>query len=57
MQSPECGSTNTSKNGKQKGKQNHICKECRRQFFDTFLRLLDTQMSLSVSASECPSMA
>jgi transposase-like protein len=36
MQCPECGSTNTSKNGKQKGKQNHICKECRRQFFDTY---------------------
>jgi transposase-like protein len=36
MQCPECGSTNISKNGKQKGKQNHICKECRRQFFDTY---------------------
>ena len=36
MQCPECGSTNISKNGKHKGKQNHICKKCRRQFFDTY---------------------
>jgi hypothetical protein len=36
MQCPECGSTNISKNGKQNGKQNHICKECRRQFVDTY---------------------
>lgn len=36
MQCPECGSTNFSRNGKQKGKQNHICKECRRQFFGTY---------------------
>jgi insertion element IS1 protein InsB len=36
MQCPGCGSTNISKNGKQKGKQNHICKECGRQFFDTY---------------------
>ncbi len=36
MQCPECGSINVSKNGKQKGKQNHICKECRRQFFDIY---------------------
>jgi insertion element IS1 protein InsB len=36
MQCPECGSTNISRNGKQKGKQNHICKECIRQFFGTY---------------------
>ncbi len=32
MQCPECKSTHIRKNGKQKGKQNHICAECRRQF-------------------------
>jgi DNA-directed RNA polymerase subunit RPC12/RpoP len=35
-QCPECGSTNIGKNGKQKGKQNYICKDCRRQFIDTY---------------------
>jgi len=32
MQSPEWRSTNISKNGK----QNHICKDCRRQFIDDY---------------------
>jgi transposase-like protein len=32
----DCGSTNTSKNGKQRGKQNYICKACRRQFIETY---------------------
>lgn len=36
MQCPECGSANISRNGKQKGKQNHICKDCRRQFIDDY---------------------
>jgi hypothetical protein len=36
MQCTECRSTSISKNGKQKGKQNYICKECRRQFFGTY---------------------
>ncbi|NJR63127.1 MAG: IS1 family transposase [Cyanobacteria bacterium CRU_2_1] len=36
MQCPDCNSTNISKNSKQKGKQNHICKECRRQFIDDY---------------------
>ena len=36
MQCPDCGSTKVSKNGKQKGKQNHICKACRRQFIDHY---------------------
>jgi len=36
MQCPECGSTNTSKNGKQRGKQNYICKAWRRQFIETY---------------------
>ena len=36
MPCPDCGSTNFSKNGKQKGKQNHICKDCGRQFIDDY---------------------
>ena len=35
MQCPECGSTDISKNGKQRGKQNYLCKICRRQFIET----------------------
>ncbi|HHP7244200.1 MAG TPA: transposase-like zinc-binding domain-containing protein [Elainellaceae cyanobacterium] len=30
MQCPECGATHTRKNGKKKGKQNHICVACGR---------------------------
>jgi transposase-like protein len=36
MQCPECGSTSISKNGKQRGKQNHLCKDCRRQFIEVY---------------------
>ena len=36
MQCPECGSTSISKNGKQRGKQNYLCKVCRRQFIATY---------------------
>ena len=36
MQCPECRSTDISKNGKQRGKQNYICKACRRQFMETY---------------------
>jgi insertion element IS1 protein InsB len=36
MQCPECGSTSISKNGKQRGKQNYLCKACRRQFIETY---------------------
>jgi IS1 family transposase len=36
MQCPECSSTDTSKSGKQRGKQNYICKACRRQFIETY---------------------
>ncbi|MDX2239085.1 MAG: IS1 family transposase [Leptolyngbyaceae cyanobacterium bins.302] len=36
MHCPECGSTNISKNGKQRGKQNYLCKDCRRQFIETY---------------------
>ncbi|HEY9908971.1 MAG TPA: IS1 family transposase, partial [Thermosynechococcaceae cyanobacterium] len=32
MQCPDCGSTRIQKNGHRKGKQNHICADCRRQF-------------------------
>ena len=32
MQCPECNSTHIRKNGKKKGKQNHICVDCGRQF-------------------------
>ncbi|MGJ3250906.1 MAG: transposase-like zinc-binding domain-containing protein, partial [Elainellaceae cyanobacterium] len=28
MQCPECGGTHIRKNGKKKGKQNHICVHC-----------------------------
>jgi insertion element IS1 protein InsB len=36
MECPECGSTNISRNGKQRGKQNYLCKDCRRQFIETY---------------------
>jgi transposase-like protein len=36
MQCPECGSTNTCKNGHRRGKQNHICTDCRRQFIEDY---------------------
>ncbi|WP_416666325.1 IS1 family transposase [Egbenema bharatensis] len=36
MQCPECGATHIRKNGKRKGKQNHICVACGRQFIDTY---------------------
>lgn len=29
---PHCGSSNINKNGKYKGKQNYVCKECNRKF-------------------------
>ncbi len=35
-QCPECGSTSISKNGKQRGKQNYLCKACGRQFIETY---------------------
>jgi len=34
MQCPECNSTHIRKNGIKKGKQNHICVDCGRQFID-----------------------
>lgn len=36
MQCPECQSTHIRKNGKKKGKQNHICVDCGRQFIDQY---------------------
>lgn len=36
MQCPECQSTHIRKNGKRKGKQNHICVDCGRQFIDSY---------------------
>jgi transposase-like protein len=32
MKCPECNSTHIRENGVKKGKQNHICVDCRRQF-------------------------
>ena len=36
MQCPNCHSTHIRKNGKNKGKQNHICVDCHRQFIDSY---------------------
>jgi transposase-like protein len=36
MQCPECTSTHIRKNGKKRGKQNHICVDCGRQFVDLY---------------------
>ena len=36
MECPDCGSTNVRKNGKRRGKQNHLCKNCKRQFIDIY---------------------
>lgn len=41
MQCPDCGSANFSKSGRQKGKQNHICKDCGRQFIEHYAPLVD----------------
>ncbi len=34
MQCPECQSTHIRKNGIKRGKQNHICVDCGRQFVE-----------------------
>ena len=36
MQCPECKSTPIRKNGQRRGKQKHICVDCRRQFIDHY---------------------
>ena len=33
---PECQSSNFKKNGHKRGKQNYLCKNCRRQFIDSY---------------------
>jgi transposase-like protein len=39
MQCPECGSNHIRKNGKMRGKQNHICVDCHRQFINVYTAL------------------
>lgn len=36
MECPECKSNHINKNGRRKGKQNHICVDCGRQFIDSY---------------------
>ncbi len=36
MQCPECQSTHIRKNGSKRGKQNHICVNCGRQFIEHY---------------------
>lgn len=36
MECPDCHSTHIRKNGKRRGKQNHICVDCHRQFLDCY---------------------
>ena len=36
---PEFQSSNFKKNGDKRGKQNYLCKNCRRQFIDSYLPL------------------
>ncbi len=33
---PDCQSTNINKNGHNRGKQNYLCKDCGRQFIDSY---------------------
>ena len=33
---PDCQSININKNGLKRGKQNHVCSDCRRQFIDVY---------------------
>lgn len=36
MQCPRCKSTKTVKNGRRGDKQNYLCRNCNRQFIDTY---------------------
>jgi transposase-like protein len=36
MKCPRCSSTQISKNGRRNGKQNYLCKQCKRQFLETY---------------------
>lgn len=36
MKCPQCESTQVSKNGQRHGKQNYICRDCRKQFVEFY---------------------
>lgn len=36
MKCPQCNSTQISKNGRRNGKQNYLCKQCKRQFLESY---------------------
>jgi transposase-like protein len=36
MKCPRCNSTQISKNGRRNGKQNYLCKQCNRQFLESY---------------------
>jgi hypothetical protein len=36
MKCPQCNSTQISKNGRRNGKQNYLCKQCKRQFLEFY---------------------
>lgn len=36
MKCPRCSSDHIRKNGRQRGKQNHICVDCKRQFIESY---------------------
>jgi transposase-like protein len=49
MGCPECDSTHIRKNEIKKGKQNHICVDCGRQFIDVYAK----PRGLTVAVSGC----
>lgn len=53
MKCSHCGSTHFRKNGKRRGKQNHFCLDCNRQFTGTFS---PSQKSSNDLKSECLQM-
>jgi len=47
MKCPQCQSTSYCKNGRRNGRQNYLCKNCRRQFLETASSVLSiTEISL-----------
>ena len=46
MKCPKCKSTQISKNGHHHGKQNYICKQCRRQFVEFYEALLHKEYEI-----------
>jgi transposase-like protein len=36
MKCPQCKSTQIYRNGHRRGKQNYLCKQCRRQFLESY---------------------